>query len=115
MTILSSRLGPIYSNTPLRKDWNLPAPPGSHIWLDLGEEEFTKGRPHPMIDPEPRAERLLEEAKDPAVGVLLIDVVLGYGAHPDPASVLAPACAEVTSQPDGPCIVAYVPGTEHDP
>ena len=115
MTILSSRLGPVYSNTPLKRDWSLPAPPGSHICLDLGEEEFTKGRPHPMIDPEPRAERLLEEAKDPAVGVLLIDVVLGYGAHPDPASVLAPACAAVASQPYGPRVVAYVLGTEQDP
>jgi FdrA protein len=115
MTILSSRLGPVYSNTPLKKDWSLPAPPGSHICLDLGEEEFTKGRPHPMIDPEPRAERLLEEAKEPAVGVLLIDVVLGYGAHPDPASVLAPACAGVTSEPDSPRVVAYVLGTERDP
>ena len=53
--------------------------------LDLGEEEYTKGRPHPMIDPEARIELLREQAADPAVAAILLDVVLGYGAHPDPA------------------------------
>jgi FdrA protein len=115
MQVLSSRLGPIYSNTPLSPDWGLPAPAGGHVCLDLGEEEFTQGRPHPMIDPEPRAELIVEEGSNPAVAVILIDVVLGYGAHPDPASILAPACATVTSQPAGPVVVAYVLGTERDP
>ena len=115
LTILARRLGPIYSNTPLKKAWGLPAPAGSHICLDLGEEEYTRGRPHPMIDPEPRAEQLIKEGTDPATAVILIDVVLGYGSHPDPASILAPACAEVTSRAAGPAVVAYVLGTERDP
>ncbi len=115
MAILSRHLGPVYSNTPLRDDWRLPAPPGAHLCLDLGDEEFTRGRPHPMIDPQGRAELLGREGQDPSVAVLLIDVVLGYGAHPDPASILAPACREVSTQPDAPVVVAYVLGTDGDP
>jgi FdrA protein len=83
--------------------------------LDLGEEEYTRGRPHPMIDPGDRAERITAAADDHAVGVVLIDVVLGYGGHPDPASVLAPACRSLTQRPGGPRVVAYVLGTEADP
>lgn len=115
MHILARALGPIYSNTPLHRDWSLPAPLGAHICLDLGEEEYTRGRPHPMIDPQARVELIGQEGGDPATAVLLLEIVLGYGAHRDPASVLAPACAEVLSQPDGPVIVVYVLGTERDP
>ncbi|MGH2768950.1 MAG: protein FdrA, partial [Actinomycetota bacterium] len=114
MTVMAPRLGAIHSNTPLRPEWGLPPPPGAHACLDLGEEEFTRGRPHPMIDPEPRAERIAEEAATPETAVLLIDVVLGYGAHPDPASVLAPACARAAARPGGPAVVAYVLGTDRD-
>src|SRR5437660_3037988 len=65
--ILSQALGPVYSNIPLRRDLGLselaqPAPTGAHICLDLGEEEYTKGRPHPMIDPTARREILREQA-----------------------------------------------------
>src|SRR5205823_795960 len=56
--ILCQALGPVYSNIPLRRDFGLPAPDGAHICLDLGEEEYTKGRPHPMIDPAARREML---------------------------------------------------------
>jgi len=115
MVLLAERLGPVHSNTPLRPEWALPAPPGAHICLDLGEEEYTRGRPHPMIDAEARAEHIRREAADPAVGVVLIDVVLGYGSHPDPAGVLAPVVAEVTADPRGPRVVAYVLGTDRDP
>jgi len=115
MVILSSHLGPVYSNTPLRGDWSLPAPPDAHLCLDLGEEEFTRGRPHPMIDPVGRAELIRREGQDSAVAVLLVDVVLGYGAHPDPASILAPVCREVSTQADAPVVVAYVLGTDRDP
>jgi FdrA protein len=115
MTVMVPRLGPIHSNTPLRPEWGLPPPPGAHACLDLGEEEFTRGRPHPMIDPEPRAEMIAGEAARPETAVVLVDVVLGYGAHPDPASVLAPACAEAASRPGGPAVVAYVLGTDRDP
>jgi FdrA protein len=115
MVLLSRQLGPVYSNVPLRPDWATPAPDGAHVCLDLGEEEFTRGRPHPMIDPQARVEHIRREADDPSTGVILLDIVLGYGAHPDPASVLAPACAEVTGRSGGPAVVAYVLGTDADP
>jgi hypothetical protein len=65
-----------------------------HAVVDLGGDEFTIGRPHPMIDFRLRNERIVAAAKEPATAVILLDVVLGYGAHPDPAAALAPAIAE---------------------
>lgn len=115
MAVLARRLGPVHSNIPLDPEWGLPAPPGAHRCLDLGEEEYTRGRPHPMIDPGSRPGLILEEAGDPATAVILVDVVLGYGSHPDPASAVASACAEVARVPGGPVVVAYVLGTEADP
>jgi FdrA protein len=115
LVILSRFLGPVYSNTPIRTGWSLPAPDGAHICLDLGEEEFTKGRPHPMIDPEARIEHLRVEGGRPDVAVVLLDVVLGYGAHDDPAGRLAPVCAELRAGGRGPAVVAYVLGTDGDP
>jgi hypothetical protein len=61
----------------------------AHRVLDLGDDEFTVGRPHPMIDMRLRSERIIEAAEDPSLAVLLLDVVLGYGSHPDPAAELA--------------------------
>ena len=113
LVILGDTVGPVYSNVPLEPSLRVPAPPGSHICLDLGEEEYTVGRPHPMIDPAARLEMLDEQASDPAVAVVLLDVVLGYGSHEDPASELAPACARAVQQ--GVVVVAYVLGTESDP
>jgi FdrA protein len=115
MVLVSLRLGAVHSNTPLDSDLGLPAPAGGHLFLDLGAEEFTQGRPHPMIDPEPRLEALREHGDDPSTAVVLLDVVLGHGAHPDPAAILAPACAEITARDDPPAVVAYVLGTAHDP
>ncbi len=65
-----------------------------HSAVDLGEEEFTVGRPHPMIDNDLRIRRLLQEARDPETAVIMLDVVIGYGAHPDPASELGNAIEE---------------------
>jgi FdrA protein len=115
LVILSGILGPVYSNTPIRKGWGLPAPGGAHVCLDLGEEEYTKGRPHPMIDPEARIEHLTVEGGRPDVAVVLLDVVLGYGAHDDPAGRLAPVCADIRAGGSGPAVVAYVLGTDADP
>ena len=84
---------PLFSNAPLDEAIRLPNSNRSleHTVVDLGEEEFTVGRPHPMIDNSLRIRRLLQEAGDPQTAVILLDVVLGYGAHPDPAAELAPA------------------------
>lgn len=114
LVILSEVLGPVYSNIPLDPALGLPAPEGAHTCLDLGEEEYTRGRPHPMIDPQARIELLREQAADPSVAVVLLDVVLGYGAHPDPADELAPVCARISAG-DGPRIITYLLGTNRDP
>ena len=68
LVILGRTVGEVHSNTPINPAWGMPAPDGSHQCLDLGEEEYTRGRPHPMIDPEARIELLLEHAAGPAGG-----------------------------------------------
>jgi FdrA protein len=110
--VLTRALGPVYSNIPLRPDLGLPAPPGAHICLDLGEEEYTKGRPHPMIDPTARTEIIRAEAFGDDVAAVLLDVVIGYGSHPDPAGQIAATCADLTSH--GIAVVAYVLGARAD-
>ncbi|MDP2966421.1 MAG: acyl-CoA synthetase FdrA [Pelolinea sp.] len=111
----------IYSNAPLRKEDKLSNSNQSqgHTVVDLGEEEFTVGRPHPMIDNDLRIRRLLQEAKDPEVAVIIMDVVLGYGAHPNPASELGPAARRAIelAKNEGReiIIVSSVTGTEQDP
>jgi FdrA protein len=113
--------GAVYSNAPLPGGPALPNSAESlgHTAIDLGEEEFTVGRPHPMIDNDLRIRRLLQEARDPQVAVVMLDVVLGYGAHPDPASELGPAVADARrlaqSQGRELLVVASVTGTEGDP
>ncbi len=93
MAIATEWLGPIASNTPLEKEWTLGADlrAAGHLMIDFGDDELTQGRAHPMIDPSLRLERIAEEAADPACAVLLLDVVLGYGSHANPAGVFAPA------------------------
>lgn len=83
-------MGQIYSNAPIEqvKELQDSFKSQNHSIVDLGEEEFTKGRPHPMIDPTIRKFRILEEAKDPEVGVILLDFVLGYGSNPDPVGAV---------------------------
>lgn len=81
-----------------------------HSFIDFGDDAYTQGRAHPMIDPTLRLEQLRLAAADPSTGVLLLDVVLGHGAEPDPAALLAPAIAEV----DRPVVVCVV-GTAQDP
>jgi len=114
LVVLARVLGPVHSNTPVDKSLTVPAPASSHVCLDLGEEEYTQGRPHPMIDPEARIEYLREQGRDPEVAAIVLDVVLGYGSHPDPAGELAPVCADVVAN-GGPRVVVYVLGTEQDP
>jgi FdrA protein len=114
LVVLADVLGPVHSNTPIDAALGLPAPDHAHMCLDLGEEEYTAGRPHPMIDPAARIELLRATGADPAVAVIVLDVVLGHGSHPDPGAELAPVCAEITAAA-GPRIVVYVLGTQGDP
>jgi FdrA protein len=89
-----------------------------HRIVDLGDDVYTRGRPHPMIDPASRNEMIRGLATDPAVGVLLLDVVLGYGAYPDPAGELAREVSALrAARGDGSPIVviATVTGTAEDP
>jgi FdrA protein len=87
--------------------------------LDLGDDEFTVGRPHPMIDPRLRNEHIVAVAAEADVAVLLLDVVLGYGSHPDPAEALAPAIADAMALAIASgrnlLVVASVCGTDQDP
>ncbi len=110
-----------WSNAPLDSGRMLVDPLHSveHTAIDLGDDRFTVGRPHPMIDPSIRIERLQTEARDKAVAVILLDVVLGYGSHPDPAGALSPAIREArleaAREGRALAVVAFVCGTEEDP
>ena len=105
-------LGRILSNAPLDPGDAVDRDPGgAHVMLDLGDDVFTRGRPHPMIDYGPRLERIRNAASAPDTAAILIDVVLGTGAHEDPAAALAPAIRAL----DGPVAVGSVCGTEADP
>lgn len=120
MIILSKLLGDVYSNT-TKSEFRLENAKNSkqNTCLDMGEEEFTSSRPHPMIDPFLRKQRLIQEAKDPETAVILVDVVLGYGSHIDPAGELADAISSAKSQCEKEgryiSVVASVIGTDGDP
>lgn len=111
----------VWSNAPLAPERALAplAPSREHTAIDLGADEFTVGRPHPMIDQSLRIERLAAEARDPSVAAIVLDIVLGYGAHADPAGALAPAirAAREVASAEGRhlVVIAFVCGTEEDP
>jgi FdrA protein len=121
LLILQAYTSDVYSNVPLKKELRLPDALISreHTIVDLGEDEFTVGRLHPMMDNDLRLRRFDQEASDPEVAVILLDVVLGYGAHPDPASEIAPAIqSAITSAREAGRhleIVVVVVGTDEDP
>lgn len=118
MHVLGRFINPIRTNVPLSGGRHVAGSESSagHVVLDLGDDEFTRGRPHPMIEPSLRAERLTEEAADPNVAVILCDVVIGYGSHPDPAAVLAAAVRSARARAGRHLtVVASVCGTESDP
>lgn len=89
-----------------------------HTLLDLGDDEFTVGRPHPMIEPSLRNGRILQEAKDPATAVLYLDFELGFGSHDDPAGISIEAIREAKrlAEAEGRFlpVIAYICGTELD-
>jgi hypothetical protein len=121
MEILITQLGGVYSNIPLSPEWALEDAWRSkgHCCVDMGEEEFTRGRPHPMIDTRLRQERILKEADDPETAAILLDVVIGYGAHDDPAGALGESIRAVKAKAKAEgrylSVVAHVCGTAQDP
>ena len=103
--ILESLLGDV--------SWNEDA--GRHRILDLGDDRYTIGKPHPMVDPESRAEMVSRAVMDEGVGVVLLDLVLGRGSAHDPAGPLARAVKEARGRDRSPLFVASVVGTADDP
>jgi FdrA protein len=103
----------VVSNAPIRGTGRLDAKRDAHILIDLGDDRFTRGRPHPMIEPATRDALLGEALVDKTVGVIMLDVILGWGIHPDPAGHLVRALRDRSGA--GPVIVASVIGTEADP
>jgi len=115
MVIAADALGPIQSNIPLDPEWALGpdlAAPG-HLMIDFGDDRLTRGRPHPMIDSTLRLERFAQEIKDPNCGVVLIDVVLGHGSDPAPATALVPLIEAAAEQ--NVAVVVSLIGTRGDP
>ncbi|UVT15396.1 MAG: acyl-CoA synthetase FdrA [Nitrospira sp.] len=119
--LLKKELGQVSSNTPVEPGdrlgdvWTSRA----HTVIDLGDDLFTRGRPHPMIDHRLRNERLIKEATDPETAVILLDVVLGYGSHADPAGEIVPVvqkAREVAGKAGRDLvIIGFVCGTAGDP
>ena len=97
--LLTPLLGDIFSNSPLKPHLKLEDSTISmnHTCVDMGAEEFVIGRPHPMIDYTLRNKRVIKEGIIPETAVILLDVVLGYGSHNNPASELVQPIEEVKS------------------
>jgi FdrA protein len=121
ITVAEATLGGIRSNIAHSPDLALRADRthSGHVVLDFGDDDLTRGRAHPMIDPTLRMERIAREAADATCGVLLLDLVLGHGAHPDPAGDLADAVrsAREVAHADGRAlpVVVSLTGTDADP
>ena len=119
--LLGEALSPVYSNTPVGETARL-----DDVWkskantvVDLGDDLFTRGRPHPMIDHRLRNDRILAEAADPETAVILLDIVLGYGSHANPAGEVATAIGKARARAAKAgrriAFVGFVCGTEGDP
>ena len=103
----------VASNAPVPGAALLGTNGSQHELIDLGNDEFTRGRPHPMIEPAIRNVPLMQALADKTVGVVLLDVILGWGSHADPAGEVARVIAGRPA--GGPVIVASVTGTDSDP
>ena len=90
-----------------------------HVFIDMGDDDYTRGRPHPMIDPSLRNAAVMAHAADPSTAAILVDIVLGYGSHPDPAHGLAEALVaaqrEARARGRSLALVGHVCGTDGDP
>ncbi len=121
LLLLQKEYGEMYSNIPLQEGYELREDLASieNTIIDLGEDEFTQGSPHPMIEPGLRNDRLLKEIEDEEVGVILADVVIGYGSHEDPAGKLVKAVKEAKKKVEDRggylSVIASVCGTDKDP
>jgi FdrA protein len=115
--VLAARLGRVVSNTPAGAAGHLDPRDvvRGHACLDLQAESTQHGTPHPVLDPSRRAELIVDTVSDQTVAVILLDVILGRGAHPDPAGVLGPALAQALQARPSLQVVAHVCGTEADP
>ncbi len=113
--------GAVVSNAPVKKKHQMADTNKSvgHTAVDLGEDEFTVGRLHPMLDPTLRNRRILHESQDPATAIIFLDIVLGYGVHPDPAGAAVEAVREAQARLKEErrevLFIASVCGTEGDP
>jgi FdrA protein len=112
MLIASAALGPVRSNIPLQPAWSLDGSltASGHVLIDFGDDTLTQGRAHPMIDPSLRTQHLRSALDDPETAVVLLDVVLGHGAHADPVAELLPLIEET----DVPIVVSLI-GARQDP
>lgn len=120
MLSMGETLGELYSNLAHDERHTLDVvTTGHHSAMDLGDDDFTLGRPHPMIDGSVRDEHILRVAADPETAVLLLDFVLGYGAADDPAGSVLPVLDEakaLAKKAGGELLIlAYVMGTADDP
>ncbi len=103
----------IASNAPIPGVPRLESAERGHPLIDLGADEYTRGRPHPMIDPTLRDDLLAEALGEPNLGLVLLDLIIGHGAHGDPAGHVARCLARAGD--DRPLVVASVTGTDGDP
>lgn len=114
---IKNSIGNVYSNTPLNPDFKLKDvwKSKAHTILDLGDDEFTAGRPHPMIDFSLRNKRIIDEAKDKEVAIIMLDVVLGYGSNLHPDEELVPAIKQAKIISPDLQIICSITGTDKDP
>lgn len=119
--ILSKEIKNIFCNIHPEPSLRLIDPNKSigHSLIDLGDDVFTRGHPHPMIDPTIRNERILSEIEDDDIALMLIDIVLGYGSNPDPVGAILPylikARDKALSKHQTLTVIASIVGTDKDP
>ncbi len=115
--IFNAKFKNIYSNTPIKGVSQLLNSGQSQMntVIDLGDDEFTVGKPHPMIDFSLRIERISAEIKDPETAVILFDLVLGYGSNPDPLHEFLPAVIEAKKTAPQISFICSITGTDEDP
>lgn len=116
--VLQPIIGKIFSNTPVKGCHQMADvyQSNGHCIIDLGDDNFTRGKAHPMIDPGYRSERLIQEVADKSVGLIMFDVVLGYGSHMDMAAEMVAAIETAREKTElSPIFAACICGTQDDP